>query len=408
MRALLLTLLLSSSAHAGVDVAWDCYLASGPVACPKLESALFSNKAFGRVAGAKSLLRVRAIGVSNGTRYKIELMSPDATFTYEDGVPQEFSSDAVLIRLVGDIEKVSAPLFAIDEPGTMGDDGVLHLALRDPSLGPRKARSDNGTTGWYAAPSLRFYGDQYGVLELQGHGDLEINYSNPGWRLHGWSWSGYRYVHTDDTNFAPKDRTYENVDGGTSWVAAHSILGGFSLSAQAEVGSEPQNNRLFRANTYVGAEWVLVPFLKTDEGNLGIQYVVGAEHENYVYETVLNRKEFDWLRHRCSVFATWHFDKVDLDGRGTFESMVNDLHFSAFSGSASATWRLLDDLSVSVGGDASFRNGLVNEPKDLSQLPPLAAFYGGGSYGDITWDMNASLQYVFGNSLILRQDQRWK
>jgi hypothetical protein len=155
-------------------------------------------------------------------------------------------------------------------------------------------------------------------------------------------------------------------------------------------------------------EWVLVPFLKTDEGNIGAQYVMGAEHYDFVYETTQHLHELDWLRHRLSVFGTWHFSTVDVNGNLTYAGMVNNVHFSSFSASAGLTWHLLDDLSATAAGDVSYRLGLVNEPLDEDQLPPLAQFYGGSAFGDVTFDFAVSITYVFGNSLLLHQDQRWK
>jgi hypothetical protein len=135
---------------------------------------------------------------------------------------------------------------------------------------------------------------------------------------------------------------------------------------------------------------------------------MGAEYYDFVVENVQLKRELYWLRHRLTLSGTWHFPVVDVNGSVTYAGMVNDLHFSAFSGSAGVTWHLLDDLSLSAGGDVSYRLGLVEEPKDLSQLPPLAQFYGGSAYGQVTFDFGLSLQYVFGNSLLLHQDQRWK
>ena len=139
-----------------------------------------------------------------------------------------------------------------------------------------------------------------------------------------------------------------------------------------------------------------------------MRYEIGAEHQDYVYETVLLKTTYDYLRHRLKLFGGWHFARVDVNGGVTAQSVVNDLAFSSISGDAGLTWRILDDFSLELSGNASYRAGLVNEPKDLTQLHPLEQFYGGGAYGDVTYSVSVGLEYVFGNSLLLRQDQRWK
>jgi hypothetical protein len=113
-------------------------------------------------------------------------------------------------------------------------------------------------------------------------------------------------------------------------------------------------------------------------------------------------------RLQASVRGVWHFNRVDLEGRVTAQSPVWDLNFVSVSGFGSVTWRVIDDLSFSLSGEISYRNVLLNEPKDFTQLHPLEQFYGGGAYGDVTFWSSLSVQYVFGNSVLNRQDQRWR
>jgi hypothetical protein len=204
-----------------------------------------------------------------------------------------------------------------------------------------------------------------------------------------------------------EEERYENLNFGTDWVVARSLIGGFSLGANAYVMHEPQNNYRLLAGTWVGAEWVLVPFLKTDEGNFGVQYVIGPEHHEYVLPNVLLLTRYDYLRHRLRVFGAWHFSRVDVDGRISASSHVTDIRFSSVSGGGSVTWRLFDTLAFSLNGEVSYRNALLNQPKDEGQENPLAKFFGGGGYSDVTFWTWAGIEYTFGNSLLRRQDQRW-
>jgi hypothetical protein len=407
----------AAPAHAALDVAWDCYLPNGQLSCDQLAQAFFSNRAFarapgdaadpGNAAGPDTSIHVRAIDSADGTTYSIDVHGKDgSSFSFADRIPHTFSSDAVLLRLVGDVQKSTAHLFTVDEPGTT-DDGVLRLELRDPDAGPRQARKDDTQTGWYLAPSLSANANQSAVTELSVRGGLEANWSHPAWRLHGYAWGNYRYVHLDDGTDDPED-TYQNLDLGTDWTVVRTVAGGFALGANGYVMHEPQENYQLRGGTLIGAEWMYAPFLKTDEANFGVRYEIGADHEEYVYETVRLKHSDNFMRHRVRVFGAWHFSRVDLNGGLTAQSLLTNLDYSSISANGGVTWRILDDLSLSFNGEVSYRNGLVNEPKDLSQLPPLAAFYGGSSYGDVTYWSWISLEYVFGNSLILRQDQRWR
>ncbi|OGQ21325.1 MAG: hypothetical protein A2138_13800 [Deltaproteobacteria bacterium RBG_16_71_12] len=352
-------------------------------------------------------MHVRAIDNADGTAFRFDVHGKDgSSFTLEDRIPKGFSNDAVLLRLVGNLQKSTAHLFTLDEPGTSDGDALV-LRLRDPDAGPRQARKDDEQTGWYLAPSLGLNANSFGVTQLSAYANLEVNWSHPAWRLHGYGWSNYRYVHLDDGTDDPED-TYQNFDLGTDWTVVRTLIGGFSLGANAYVMRVPQENYLLRGGTLIGAEWMLSPFLKTDEANFGVRYEIGADHHDYVYETVLLRRSLDFMRHRARVFGAWHFSRVDVNGGLTAQSVLDDLRFSSISTNGGVTWRILDDLSLQLQGEVSYRNGLLNEPKDVTQLPPLEAFYGGGAYGAVTYWSWAGLEYVFGNSLVLRQDQRWR
>lgn len=405
--------LTAGPARAALDVAWDCYLPSAQLACTTLETAVFSNGAYLRAIDdvtADASVKVRASPVAGGIAYTFEVTeAKGGTFTFIDRVPSGFSNDAVLVRLVGDVQKVTTHLFALDEPGTFKD-GALTLKLRDPDAGPRNARSDDEATRWYVAPSLNFNGERFGIFFLNASASVNVNWSHPDWRVKGAAWTSYRLVIADPSGEPDEDPAalrYENIDVGTDAYVIRS-WGGFSLAANGYAMRDPRSNFALRSGTNIGAEWVLVPFLKTDEGNVGVQYIFGPERQDYVYESVLEHTTLTYLRHRARAFGAWHFQRVDVEGSTSFQAHVFDVRFSSVSAYGSVTWRVLDDLSLGMNGEVSYRNALLNEPKDTSQLHPLEAFYGGGAYGDVTYWSWVGVTYTFGNSLLARQDQRWK
>jgi hypothetical protein len=405
----------ATRAEAALRVKLDCFLPSttSQVQCPPLESALFSSPAYARAndasdGGADVAFSVRSIDTADGAHFLIEVAGkdPGMKFTYTDAVPKGFSNDVVLLRLVGDLEKLSAPFLVVDEPAPAGEN--VALVLKDPRSLTRKARDDDGSTGWYVAPSASFYAEQVGIFDVKGHANVDANWSTPDWRVQASLWSGYLDVVSDLSAPLAKRQTYSAFDAGFDGTVARSLYRGFSLGASVNTEHVPEENYFYRADAYVGAEWVLVPFLKTDEKNFGINWVVGAEHQQYEHTTVLDRNEFDWLRQRVKVFGAWHFDVVDLEADGRFASMVNDWRYSSLSGNASITWRLLDDLSLGLQGGVGVRFGMVEAPKNLDELNPLEQFYGGDDFGSFTFNTQATLTYTFGNSLLARQDQRWR
>jgi hypothetical protein len=132
IRFLLLAAVVAASlpARAALDVAWDCFLPSSDVRCTDLERALFSDPAYARAAhaiaesdpadaGAADVdIRVRSMPSSDGAVYEISVAARDGNaFTFKDRVPRGFSRDAVLLRLVGDVQKATVPPLVLDEPG---------------------------------------------------------------------------------------------------------------------------------------------------------------------------------------------------------------------------------------------------------------------------------------------------
>lgn len=409
---LLASLLVALPAEAALDLAWDCYLPQGPTDCVQLETAFFTNPAYVRAppeAVADASLTLRSASMADGMALVVAVRAKDgAELSYTDHIPGGFSDTAVLLRVVGVLQKCTAHLFVVDEPGTL-EDGVLQLSLRDPDAGPRNAVQADQTTLWYVAPSLGLMASRTGITQLEGNAFVAVNWSHPDWRLKGATWGNYQLVLTDPVTGTekPEELRYEVWGGGTDWVVARSLWQGFSLAANGYAMHDPQNNYQLLAGAWVGAEWVLVPFLKTDEGNYGVQYVFGAERHEYVLPNVLDLDRYTYLRHRVRLFGAWHFSRVDLQGRLSWQSPVTDPRFSTLSATSSLRWRILDNFSLSVNGEVSYRTALLNEPRDEGQENPLAQYFGGSAYNAVTFWSWVSLEYVFGNSLLRSQEQRW-
>jgi len=126
-----------------------------------------------------------------------------------------------------------------------------------------------------------------------------------------------------------------------------------------------------------------------------------------VLPNVLDLDRYTYLRHRVRLFGAWHFSRVDLQGRLSWQSPVTDPRFSTLSATSSLRWRILDNFSLSVNGEVSYRTALLNEPRDEGQENPLAQYFGGSAYNAVTFWSWVSLEYVFGNSLLRSQEQRW-
>jgi hypothetical protein len=264
----------------------------------------------------------------------------------------------------------------------------------------------------YIAPELSFDAFQQGIFGFFGNASLEGNASFDKARLRLFAWSSLTYVRADGelpgNDVADPDDLFTNIRGGVWAAALRSLPNGFALGTEAVIEHDPQNNQRLRAATYVGGDWRLRPFLQTDEGNIGVNYIVGAERQQFFLETEQSKYLTHFMRHKLTVIGTWHFSRVDVSGSLDASSQLTNLDFTSLGVSASVSWRIIDDLWLTLDGGSNSRSALVQTPKDLSQIHPLAQFFGGGNFGSLNFQASISLRYTFGNSLLQRQDQRWR
>ncbi len=315
-------------------------------------------------------------------------------------------SAVVVLRLVADLQRAIVPFLSADHPAVVDDDGMT-LSLKDPAFTPGQARVEDRAARWFASPTFSGDVSQTALLRIQGRAQLDANWSNPLFRVFGTSWAGFTFLSAPGPREKDPAQTFGYAIDGLDVTGASVLGGGWSVGVEGRVTQAPDQNWLLRASGYTGVEWVLVPFLATNGGNVGVRYVIGTEHQEYVHENVEKSFEGNFLRHRLVAFGVWHFERVDLSASLAGSSIVKDFTYSDVSAAASVAWRVVNDLSVSLSTTASYRNALVNAPDNLNELDPLERFVGGGNFGAVNYTASLSLVYVLGNSLLERQDQRW-
>lgn len=432
-----------------LPISWDCFLPSGSVDCAQLEAAVFqASSLLERNSTAPARVLVRSVEFDGGTEYRITVMDGAAHVELVDRIPASFTDDVagsatvdasggggglgggadtgggggsgtgggtgrgrlrrsnvVLIRLVGSIQRAATPLLSLDRPTTL-EDGVLVMRLRDPDLAAGQARVENRSVGWYLSPTLSGEVSQTALLRVQGRAQLDANWSTPRWRTFGTAAAGMTYLQAPAPQ-GEEPQSFGYATGLVEGAAAHAVWHGWSVGVTARAQHAPEQNLLFRGNLYTGLQWVLSPFLETSGTNLGVSYLVGAEHHEYVRPNVRVRFEENFLRHRIVAFSTWHSSRVDVTGSLSASSLLRDVTYSDVAAGLGVAWRVGNDLSLAGTGAASYRNALLNAPDNLNSLDPLERFVGGGNYGAINFSASVSLVYVLGNSVLVRQDQRF-
>lgn len=436
---------LAQGAAAGppgqLAVRWDCYLAELSVECGELESAFFQAVPILERAEqtAALLVTVRGFAITGGDEFTLSVTSPDgrdylvltdrvpSTFSLEaggrgggadtgggggrgtgggDGNARAHGANVVIVRLVADLQRAVTPFLSLERAVSV-EEGRMTLVLRSPSLGPAQARADDSSAPWYLSPSLVMNLAQTALLQVSAAGNLESNWSTPEHRLLSQAAASYSFISSPAPNEATASQSYGSANASLSATGVKVLSGGLSVGNTAIIAVAPERNQQLRLASFTGLEWVLLPFLATNAGNVGARYVIGGEHQQYVHLTERKRFEESFLRHQALLFAAWHFERLDVSAALSASSLVDDLTFSDISAAGSVSWRVWNDLSVTLTGSASFRNALINKPDNLNELDPLERFVGGGNFGALTYTTRLSILYAIGNSLLLRQDQRW-
>lgn len=408
--ALALLLLAPLQTQQPLTVAWDCYLPDDRIACTTLQVAHFSALPFlvqTSFEEADVLIRVRSQKVPTGRAYVLafEGKRDHPSFVIEDRVLDTIQAQGLLLRLVADLQRGMAPYLALESPGSSDESGAITLRLRDPAAGPVKASGGDKTTRWYVAPSINAEASLDSISRVSVLATVLANWSSKDWRLRANFGANYRRFALDEEGQEPLSWDVLSVWNQTT--IAHTIWRGLSVGTTTIVAHDPPDNQLFTIRPLFGFEWVLKPYLETDESNVGVRYVFGGEHVRFWRTNLQRLDQQSFLLHDLAAFVRWHFERVDAQLTVSGRSIVDDLQYSSVSAAGSVTWRITDDLWLTGSGDASIRNRLINTPLRPPDNP-LEQIFSGRNFGTFAYSTSLSLTYAFGNSLLDSQDQRWR
>ena len=394
--------MFASSAQA-VNLRFDCFLQNTNVSCNDIQSALLGSVAFLKSDEGGIAITIRSSPIDAGTRYDLHFKGQQnqPEFTLQDRIPNGLDSNATLLRIVGDLHRGLAPYLSLKKVESGGNNLVLDVV--DPeSQNLSEAREDKGASPFYFRPSvsLRFSKDSFEQLQVRSFATL--NYSTPKWRLRNVGFGGYERITDEaDGEVSVFEQTFLGGFGG----AIYSLHEGLSIAARYLVAHDSADNQLYTIRPAFGVEWVLHPFLENNSSNFGVQYRIGGEHVVFIEKNIRDNDLENFLFHQAKAFASWHWSRIDLELAGEFRSILDDLDFSSVGTNGSLAYRITDDLRVSLDGRASYRNNLINAPKDESDDALEQIF--GGNFSDVTYRVDLSLSYTFGNALLDRQDRRW-
>lgn len=299
-------------------------------------------------------------------------------------------------------------------------DGELAIQLRDPSSAPFMGRPEQSSVKWYVAPSVGVsFSNVVGVgVNAIGNVTLSFNYSERAWRLQQQLNANY-FEESQPVAGTNETASIEFAGGNAvnvfTWALTRDNRWTVGLLASAE--KNPQANYTFRGNGSAGVEFNSVPRQTVNQKNLGFRCAIGPEAQRYDATNVQGKNQQLVGRQFCDVFLVWHFDAIDVAGSLGETTILENIAYRAFSASASATWRLTDNLIVSPWISVQQVNQAIDEarptstvytdPRQEVEASMLAAIQQGytAPFGIQT---GLSLRYLFGNGSLSIEDQRWK
>lgn len=403
-----LLLLTATSASADLNVKFDCYLPSGPVDCQSLRTSYFSTMTFLKAVdddkNAYLTVQVRTLPADpRSVRYILVFNgageAPD--FSLIEDIPTTISSDAILQKVLINLQKGTGPYLSVEQMGQTGEDGLFVLKYSIP--GDKK--NTRPTTGWYQNTSISGNVSSGDSDYINGSLSTGVNYSDPSWRFKAGASANYQKI---TVRYGGNEENLEVVSFNGKTLIARTVDKGWSVAALVRAGYEPAGNLDFNGEAGVGLAWDLVPFMKGNDNSFGVKYLVGVTHQNYVDPNVLDEMSKTFVAHGAELYFSWHFDRLDLTAGLGASSIINDYRFARVGGSMGATWRITDRLNASLSFDAGYRRAIINAPKEENAENGLEQFFAGGNYANFTYSTMLSLGYIFGNSALDRQDQRWK
>ncbi len=411
---IVLSVFWSISAKATINVYWDCYLEVSKVDCQLLHTSYFSSMSMivpvSNEEGADVSIKIRSIPITtkaqDGDRYSVDFYGHGdlPKFVILDTIPNNYSNEGTLVRLIGNLQKGTAPFLAIVEPSRTDKDGIIAIKFTDPTLDPA-APAGPDLSGWYVSPSLwaQYSKTQMQLITLGGN--VTVNYSDDSWRFQLQGHANYQQT-TVPVN--GDELVAEVFDYFGKTIVSYSFYKNWSVAVILDAAHFPGKNLDARVNSSVGLEWNLVPFLKTNDKSVAIRYIIGSEYQNYVSQNINRNDEEFFVKHSLLAYFTWHFETVDLTTSMGVLSPIDKYEFFELTSDLSLNWRIIDNLSIVPSLSVDYVPTRLNEPFEQDLSNPLSTFYGGGNFSDISYSGNLSVVFTFGNSLLKNQDQRWK
>jgi hypothetical protein len=231
-----------------------------------------------------------------------------------------------------------------------------------------------------------------------------VNYSDPNWRLFLALSGSYRKLKTE---YDGVEENYDVFTVGGQLIVARSVSKHWSVAAIVSLNHDPTLNIDVDGSATIGVEWVLLPFLKTNDESISVRYIAGVEQEKFVSPNILNREQMSFLVHQISGEITKHWKEFDLSANAGASGTVNDRRFYNCFGSGSATWRITSRLSLTQSVYGRYQGASVSEPLVDDPSSSLEDYFTRGSFSNWTFNGSLSLQYTFGNSSLNSSDQRW-
>ncbi len=399
-----------STSHATFPINWDCFLPQSSVDCETLRKAFFSSATFTSqvsIEKASLVIHVRHTPIQKGTQYSLDFEGTGSlpTFTILDRVPDTVTTETTTIRLISDLQKGLSPYLALLKPGTTANK-TLTLSFTDPNdQTQEKPRDDDSDTNWFASPSISGNYSKGNNTSNYLNARFSANYSDPTWRIQANTSADYQKIKLD---YAGETITAETFNYGGRSIVSYSFKEKWSVATILGYAHAPKQNLDNTVIGAVGLEWNLVPFKTTQEKVVAIRYTVSEHYQDYEKPNILDQEQSLFLKHSVEAYFAWNFEKFTVSTTLFGDSLMRDLSYLAGGASGSITWRVTNNILISLYGSLSYQKKYINAPlAEETSDSALEQYITGGNFKPLNIYTGLSLSYTFGNSLLKGQDQRW-